>query len=310
MIKIDLITGLLGAGKTSFIKKYAEYFIKKGERISIIENDYGAVNVDRMLLQELEGEKCDIEMIIGDNDYETHTRRFRTKLISLGMLGYDRVIIEPSGIYDTDEFFDVLSEEPLNRWYKIENVIGIIDAKMDRELSSEMEYMLVSQSADCGLLLFSHKDAGEETIKVTLEKLNAALRKYHCERSFSRENILPVEMHKLTEEELEQVETCGYALYDHVKIQLQGKESFESLFFYELKWTKEKAKEVCQILLNDRSFGKIIRIKGFLQEKEKWWELNATQEKIRLQPIEKGQNAIIVIGEQLKKEKINKHIYG
>ncbi len=310
MIKIDLITGLLGAGKTSFIKKYAEYFIKKGERISIIENDYGAVNVDRMLLQELEGEKCDIEMIIGDNDYETHTRRFRTKLISLGMLGYDRVIIEPSGIYDTDEFFDVLSEEPLNRWYKIENVIGIIDAKMDRELSSEMEYMLVSQSADCGLLLFSHKDAGEETIKATLEKLNAALKKYHCERSFSWENILPVEMHKLTEEELEQVETCGYALYDHVKIQLQSKESFESLFFYELKWTKEKAKEVCQTLLNDRRFGKIIRIKGFLQEKEKWWELNATQEKISLQPIEKGQNAIIVIGEQLEKDKINKCIYG
>ena len=30
MIKIDLITGFLGAGKTTFIKKYASYFYKTG----------------------------------------------------------------------------------------------------------------------------------------------------------------------------------------------------------------------------------------------------------------------------------------
>ena len=49
MIKIDLITGFLGSGKTTFIKKYAEYLLKKGEKIGILENDFGAVNVDMML---------------------------------------------------------------------------------------------------------------------------------------------------------------------------------------------------------------------------------------------------------------------
>ena len=46
MVKIDLITGFLGAGKTTFLKKYAEYLIAKGQNIGILENDFGAVNVD------------------------------------------------------------------------------------------------------------------------------------------------------------------------------------------------------------------------------------------------------------------------
>lgn len=45
------------------------------------------------------------------------------KLISMGMCGYDRVLVEPPGIYDVDEFFDVLQDEPLNKWYEIGNEI-------------------------------------------------------------------------------------------------------------------------------------------------------------------------------------------
>ena len=65
MVKIDLITGFLGSGKTTFIKKYAKHLIDSGANIGILENDYGAVNVDMMLLKDLEGENCELEMIAG-----------------------------------------------------------------------------------------------------------------------------------------------------------------------------------------------------------------------------------------------------
>ena len=65
MIKIDLITGFLGSGKTTFIKKYASYLLKKGMNIGILENDFGAVNVDMMLLQDLMGDNCELEMVSG-----------------------------------------------------------------------------------------------------------------------------------------------------------------------------------------------------------------------------------------------------
>ena len=126
MVKIDLVTGFLGSGKTTFLKKYAKRLMEQGQNIGILENDFGAVNVDMMLLQELEGEQCELEMISGGCDPETHRRRFRTKLIAMGMCGYDRVLVEPSGIYDMDEFFDVLHEEPLDQWYEIGNVIAVV----------------------------------------------------------------------------------------------------------------------------------------------------------------------------------------
>ena len=116
MIQVDLITGFLGSGKTTFLRKYARYWINQGVKIAILENDFGAVNVDRMLLQDLEGDYCGVEMIAGGCDKDCHQRRFRTKLISLSMQGYKRVLIEPSGIYDVDEFFDTLYDEPLDQW--------------------------------------------------------------------------------------------------------------------------------------------------------------------------------------------------
>ena len=79
MIKVDLITGFLGSGKTTFIKMYAKHLIDSGLKVGILENDYGAVNVDMMLLKELEGDNCGLEMVAGACDADCHRRRFKTK---------------------------------------------------------------------------------------------------------------------------------------------------------------------------------------------------------------------------------------
>lgn len=71
-------------------------------------------------------------MVAGGCDKDCHRRRFKTKLIAMGMCGYDRVLVEPSGIFDVDEFFDALREEPLDQWYEIGNVIAIVDAKLEK----------------------------------------------------------------------------------------------------------------------------------------------------------------------------------
>ena len=97
MIKIDLITGFLGSGKTTFVKRYVRHLISEGTKVGIIQNDFGAVNVDMMLLQELEGDLCDIEQIAGGNTTEWK-RRFKSKLIAMAMEGVQRIVVEPSGI--------------------------------------------------------------------------------------------------------------------------------------------------------------------------------------------------------------------
>jgi G3E family GTPase len=69
MKKIDLITGFLGAGKTSFIRKYAEYLISQGQKICILENDFGAINIDRVLLKELEEKGGELSKISASELY-------------------------------------------------------------------------------------------------------------------------------------------------------------------------------------------------------------------------------------------------
>ena len=101
------------------------------------------------------GEKCELEMVSGGCDKETHRRRFRTKLISMGMCGYDRVIVEPSGIYDVDEFFDVLRDDPLDRWYEIGSVIAVADATLEEHLSAEADYLLASEVSSAGCVILS-----------------------------------------------------------------------------------------------------------------------------------------------------------
>ena len=142
MTTIDLITGILGAGKTTFIRKYAANLLAQGKKIAILENDFGAVNVDRMMLQDLQSDRCKVEMISGCNDPTCHKRRFKTQLIALGMQQFDRVILEPSGIFDMDEFFDTLYESPLDRWFSIGSILTIVDAPMDEVLSAQMAHIL------------------------------------------------------------------------------------------------------------------------------------------------------------------------
>lgn len=110
---------------------------------------------------------------------ETHRRRFRTKLIAMGMCGYDRVLVEPSGVYDVDEFFDVLRDEPLDRWYQIGNVITVVNAKLESELSDMSEYLLASEAAHAGAVVLSRaEEATKEEIKATVTHLNRALERY------------------------------------------------------------------------------------------------------------------------------------
>lgn len=163
MIKINLITGFLGSGKTTFIEKYARWLVAKGERVCILENDYGAINIDRVLLQDLLGPNCELEMVVGGDGAEAHQRRFRTKLISMAMLGYTRVLVEPSGIYDIDEFFDTLYEEPLDRWYEVGSVLAIVDARLDSDLSPASRYLLASEAANAGKIILSKLPAATST---------------------------------------------------------------------------------------------------------------------------------------------------
>ena len=309
MLKIDLITGFLGSGKTTFIRKYAQYLMKQGMNIGILENDYGAVNVDMMLLQDLMGDNCELEMVAGGCDKDCHRRRFKTKLIAMGMCGYDRVLVEPSGIFDVDEFFDALREEPLDQWYEIGNVIAIVDAKLEKELSDEADFILASEVADAGCILLSHADeTTAEEMDATVAHINEALEKIHCKRRLEKE-ILRKSTPQLTSEDFHRIMSSGYVMENYEKMDLEEHSGFESQYFMNVPMTAEKMQKVAKEILEDSSCGAVFRIKGFIKaEDNSWIQLNATHNGVRMEPIQEGQEVIIVIGEHLQRDRIEAYI--
>ncbi len=305
MIKADLVTGFLGSGKTTFIKKYAKYLIEKGEKVGILENDFGAVNVDMMLLSELEGEKCELEMVAGGCDYDCHVRRFKTKLIQMYMTGYDRVIVEPSGIYDVDEFFDVIRDETLERWYEIGNVFAIVDAKTEGELSEQSRYMMASQLACAGKVVFSStQKASDEDIENTVKIMNGALEEFKCKRRFDKSECELKNWEELDKEDFERLEKSGYRLEDHVKQQVSRENSFDSVYLMNMEIEPKELEDEARRVLSDDECGKVFRIKGFLKSGDKWYEMNATRREIRTEERDNGQSVVIIIGEKINREKI------
>ena len=308
MIKIDLITGFLGSGKTTFIKIYAQYLSKQGYKIGIIENDFGAVNVDMMLLQESIGHQCDLEMISGGGDQQTHYRRLKTKLIAMGMLGYDRILIEPSGIFDVDEFFDILYEEPLAQWYEIGNIITIVNAQLENQLSYASEYMLASQIACTGKIILSQcQEVSQEDIERTIEHIHQALLNVQCSRHIDKD-ILIKDWNNLTHEDFLAIESCGYCQESFLKRRVDH--YFESLYYFHIHITKEKLYDSVDKIMQDSMCGQVFRIKGFMQIDHQWFELNATQCHIDINPINNGQDIIIVIGENLNDKQIQTYWKG
>lgn len=308
-MKIDLITGFLGAGKTTFIHLYARYLIGRGEKICILENDYGAVNVDMMFLQDLLGENCELEMVVGGDGLEAHRRRFKTKLISMAMTGYDRVLVEPSGVFDVDEFFDVLREEPLDRWYEAGNVISIVSANAENELSADSRYILASQIADAGCVILSKVQlAGSEDVSGTIRLMNSVMEECGCSRRFGSD-LIAQDWDEFDHKMFERISSCGYRQESHVKYQVERDNAYSSVFYFYVSMNESEIREAVKRIFEDPSCGDIYRIKGFVKtDHGQWLRINAVREKAEYLFADTGQDALIVIGENINKPAIDSYL--
>lgn len=293
MVKIDLITGFLGSGKTTFIKKYAKYLMSKNENICILENDYGPINVDMELITDI-GCKC--EMVSGGCDRDCHQRRFKTKLIQMAMDKFDRVIVEPSGIFDPDEFFDTLYDEPLNNWYEIGNIFCIYDINT-KNLSNEAEYILVSEASNASKLIVSKRKDNEI---LDLTYINTLMKKYNCNRVFSNSDVLYTD-----DLDFDLIINSGYKDYSHIKLQVMDENNFDSYFVFDKELSLNDINNIKDKLFKDNTYGKIIRLKGFIFENNNWIKINITNKECDISKNSNGQKVIIIIGENLNKELIN-----
>lgn len=125
MVKFDVVSGFLGSGKTTLIKKILAS-LGGQEKIVLIENDFGEVNVDREILN-VEGFEiyelsngCVCCKLKGD---------FLFTLKQILKQKVDRVIFEPSGIFILDEIFDLFKDFQISDKCYINTITTVVDAE-------------------------------------------------------------------------------------------------------------------------------------------------------------------------------------
>lgn len=308
MVQVDLITGFLGAGKTTFLRRYAAWWAGQGVKVCVLENDFGAETWTPCSCRTSRRRAWSWRPSAAARR-DTPQRRMRTKLISMAMRGFERVIVEPSGIFDVDEFFDVLRDEPLDRWYRLGNVIAIVDALLPEELSPQAEYILASESAWAGSVLLSRCQLASDAQKQGAEAhLARALEACKCSRKFGPEEIIAKDWADLTGDDMARIAKCGFRQASCEKLHFDAHDAFTSAYFLELGLPRAQLEKNIPSLFTDPACGNVLRVKGFVEDDGRWYELNAAADGLTAAPIPQGQQVLIVIGEGLDKARLEEDL--
>ncbi len=131
MVPVTILTGFLGSGKTTLLNRILKE--DHGQRIAVIENEFGESGVDSEII-----EKSEEQIIEMNNGCICCT--VRGDLIRIlgslkekrdqGTLKFDRVVIETTGMADpgpvAQTFF---TDEEIGNYYLLDSIITLVDAK-------------------------------------------------------------------------------------------------------------------------------------------------------------------------------------
>ena len=131
------------------------------------------------------------------------------------------------------------------------------------------------------------------------------MERFGCARRFDRDSVIAKPWDELTDDELDGIAQSGYVAADYVKTLTSHDDGgYRSLYFLNSGLRRDSLMSAVNALMSDPGFGRVFRLKGFLREGEGWLEINATRESTELRSIDRGQDILIVIGENLNESKI------
>lgn len=124
MTKIDIISGFLGAGKTTLIKKLIEQAFK-GEKLVLIENEFGEIGIDGGFLKDAGVEITEMNSgciccsLVGD--FGTALKQVITDYAP------DRIIIEPSGVGKLSDVIKAVKDVSANLDVELDSYTTVAD---------------------------------------------------------------------------------------------------------------------------------------------------------------------------------------
>ncbi len=140
MTKIDIISGFLGAGKTTFIKKMIEE-VFQGQKIVLIENEFGEVGIDGGFLKDAGIEITEMNSgciccsLVGD--FDKNLKEVLEKFHP------DRIMIEPSGVGKLSDVMKSVIDLEKERDVKLNALVTVVNAAKATKQMKALESFLI-----------------------------------------------------------------------------------------------------------------------------------------------------------------------
>ncbi len=171
MTKIDIISGFLGAGKTTYIKKMLEEAYK-GEQVVLIENEFGEVGIDGGFLKDAGiqitemNSGCICCSLVGDFDKNLHE--------VLDTYHPDRILIEPSGVGKLSDVMTSVIKLEEDCDVKLGGLVTVVNAlKASKQMKAFGEFFNNQIEFATTVVLSRSQTASEDQLEFCVKQIQA-----------------------------------------------------------------------------------------------------------------------------------------
>ena len=185
---VMLITGFLGAGKTTLIRHLLSSEFNAEARVAVIVNEVGEIGIDGSVIDRQDGQDVDVmELTSGCICCTIKTDFFKAVQEIHKTINPSHLMVEATGIAQPGDMFDILCQEPVSEFSRLKSVITVVDAGFFE--AREVLGTFYDNQIKCADIIILNKtdqvdDSRREQIKTVLSDLNAEshiLFAQHCE---------------------------------------------------------------------------------------------------------------------------------
>lgn len=300
MTEITIISGFLGAGKTTLIKKLLEEAFQ-GEKIVLIENEFGEIGIDGGFLKDAGiqvnemNSGCICCSLVGD--FGTALREV------LDTYAPDRILIEPSGVGKLSDVVKAVENVAGSMDVHIDSSIVVVDGKKCKMYMKNFGEFFNNQVEHAGTIVISRTQSMTDE---KLEECAALLREHNAHATMittpwdelDGKQILAAMHHaelKMEEHEHHHHEECGHehhhheeecghdhhhehdehctcGCHDHDHHHHHADEVFTSWGVETAhKYTAEELQQILEELGGSEKYGVILRAKGIIPGTDGGW---------------------------------------
>ena len=284
MTKIDIISGFLGAGKTTFIKKLLKEAIA-GEKVVLIENEFGEIGIDGGFLKDSGIEiremnsGCICCSLVGD--FGRSLEEVLTKYQP------DRVIIEPSGVGKLSDVMNAVKNVASEIEVMLNSAVTVVDVNKCRMYMKNFGEFFNNQIENAGTIVLSRTDVADpKKVQGAVEMLRqhnakATIVTTPCSELTGAQLLEMIEQEDDMAEELmkearehmhehhhhhDHDDDCDCGCHDHDHHHHHHADEVFTSWGKETphKFNEDKLKETLDELANTEEYGIILRAKGIV----------------------------------------------